>query len=197
MGRAVDINSKKGCDFPSSDVFSKDREAIDHLYFTSEDYHLKSTNTLQTDYDDGMEDLIDKSKIRSRSVPFKSGHEEVDGRNQYEDKKMEEVSLPDEVDCKYAEIPDSPTLNHIYFDSPLNDEEGYMVPNAEAVLNKTFLDITTKDTKAVYEEVDNFEPRPPRNVNAHTITNIRIHDPKQGRRLRLFESDPAHLFWYL
>ena len=49
-GRGVAVN-----DFPSSDVFSNDRETIDHLYFTSEDYQSERGYPLHfrhTDSDD-------------------------------------------------------------------------------------------------------------------------------------------------
>ena len=76
------------------------------------------------------------------------------------------VIYADKLDCEYAEILDSPNFTHTCFDSPLNDEEGYMVPNAEAVLDSNSFGKTAKDAKIVYEEVDKFEPKSSSNINA-------------------------------
>ena len=244
-----------------------------------------------------MDDFTDKIKIRTKSVAFKSGREEIDGRTHNQDKEMEEASFhdppsqqrrskyPDDImlildkrhngtktgkvavdseylvpdahlqqisqagtsssctdeispadtssdiyeeptnsenedsslqvsslddrthpqnlvistnklDCEYAEIPDSPTLNHTYFDSPLIDEEGNMVPNADPVLD-IFFDIKAEDSKAVYEEVDNFEPRPPRNVNAKSSPTSVSMTEKEDAGDEPSSQDPAHLFWFL
>ena len=91
------------------------------------------------------------------------------------------VISADKLDCEYAEIPDSLNLTHTYFDSPLNDDEEYMVPNAESVLDNNTVDITAKDTKVVYEEVDNFEPKPPRNINAKpSLTSVSMTPNKDA-----------------
>ena len=235
--RRVAVNNN----FPSSDVTSNNRETIGHLYFTSDD-QLDSGNLFRhTESDDGMDDFTDELKIRKKNVHFKSGHEDLNRKPDYQDQNMEEDSLPDppnvgmeseylvpdayiqqtrqsnpslsctdelfpadissdickehagnetedssvhvssldtqnhlqnlviyadKLDCEYAEIPDSPNFTHTRLDSPLNDEEGYMVPNAEAVLDSNSFGKTTKDSKVVYEEVDNFEPGSPSNINA-------------------------------